>query len=52
MKPETSSKDTKKQKPRPLKPVTFRKSMKPHVEIEYEYEHETATTTENSKTSY
>lgn len=50
MKPNASSKDMNKQKPKVLKPVTKRKSTRPHVEIEYEYE--PAVTTEKSKTSY
>lgn len=48
--PGTSSKEMKKQKPRPPKPITYRKSMRPRVEIEYEYE--PATTAEKNKTSY
>jgi hypothetical protein len=50
MKPRTSSKDTKQQKSRPSKPITYRKSVRPRVEIEYEYE--PAATREKSKTSY
>jgi hypothetical protein len=50
MKPGTSSKGMKKRKPRPMKTITYRKSVRPHVEIEYEYE--SAATTEKSKTSY
>jgi len=50
MKPGTSSKDMNKQKPKVPKPITKRKSTRPHVEIEYEYE--PAVTTEKSKTSY
>lgn len=50
MKPGTSSKDMDKQKLKVLKPITKRKSSRPHVEIEYEYEH--AVTKEKSKTSY
>lgn len=48
--PGTSSKEMRKQKPRPPKPITYRKSMRPHVEIEYEYE--PAATAEKNKTSY
>ncbi|GFG34710.1 hypothetical protein Cfor_03107 [Coptotermes formosanus] len=50
MKPGTSSKDMTKQKSKLLKPITHRKSTRPHVEIEYEYE--PAVTMEKSKTSY
>jgi len=50
MQPGTSSKDVNKQKPKVPKPITKRKSTRPHVEIEYEYE--PAVTTEKSKTSY
>jgi len=50
MKPGTSSKDMNKQKPKVPKPITKRKSTRPHVEIEYEYE--PAVTREKSKTSY
>jgi len=50
MKPGTSSKGMNKQKPKVPKPISKRKSTRPHVEIEYEYE--PAVTTEKSKTSY
>jgi hypothetical protein len=49
-KPSPSSKEMKKQKPGHPKPITYRKSIRPHVEIEYEYE--SATTAEKSRTSY
>jgi hypothetical protein len=49
-KPSPSSKGTKRQKPRPPKPIAYRKSTRPHVEIEYEYEPGTAA--EKHKASY